>query len=281
MTRRELLIMGAAGALNGVSVQGKGQSRESVKLPPGFKRGDRIAFLSPASESVADEGLAKELLRWRALGVVPVFGKHTFKKHGFFGGTDQERADDLMWAFGDDSIKGIFAMRGGYGCSRVLPLLDFALISKTPKIVMGYSDITALLVALYQECGFTTFHGPVVTSSPSEFGDGGAMKVISEVGAVGELALPAGVSLSTVVSGVGEGRLTGGNLSILASLCGTPWQMKGSGMIVFLEDVGEAPYRIDRMLTQLLSAGALPGVRAFWWGSLQSATRRIWSRRGR
>ena len=137
------------------------------------------------------------------------------------------------------------------------------LIRENPKVIMGYSDITALLVAIEQETGLVTFHGPVVSSSDSAYSSSWLHRAVRDVEGIGRWEAPElddpDFVLRTVAGGVGEGELTGGNLSILVSLCGTPWQMEGRGRIVFMEDIREAPYRIDRMLTQMLQAGCFEG----------------------
>lgn len=263
MTRRELLALGAGAALFGVASGGDSGGALGRKLPKALKKGSRVALISPASETSDSEFLKRMEARARAMGWEPVLGKYAGEKHAYFGGTDEQRAADVMWAFTDESIDGVVSMRGGWGCARILDRLDFEVIAENPKVLMGYSDLTALLIAVEQKCGFPTFHGPVVSSTDSDYSTFWLDRAVGSGEGIGgweapELDDPL-FELTTVVSGVGEGKLTGGNLSILASLCGTPWQNESEGRVVFMEDVEEAPYRIDRMLTQMIQAGCFKG----------------------
>lgn len=264
MTRRDVLVLGAGlGMVGSGGLAAAGMPGES-RVPAGLKVGARVALIAPASASSSPEEVDGAIESVKGWGFEPVLGPSALMQEGYFAGSDTNRASDLKWAFEDESIEGIIAIRGGYGCARILSRLDFGLIKRHPKVLMGYSDLTALLVAITQETGLATFHGPVGSSSSSEFATNWMHNVIRE-GFVGELECPTtddpDFALRTVVGGVGEGRLLGGNLSVLASVCGSKWQMKGEGAIMFLEDIGEAPYRIDRMLTQLILANCFKGCK--------------------
>lgn len=257
-------------ALAQLSPQESTVTSPPVIHPPKLKPGDSVAVIAPASPIGKPEDLTGFLDRVKALGLNPVQGPNLAKEFGFFGGTDQERADDIMWAFNNSDIKAIMPIRGGYGCTRLLHLLDFKQIKRNPKILVGYSDITALLVSIQQQTGMVTYHGPVLASSESEFADSYLKTLLFEPHQVTFLKNPViedeNYHLRTITSGIARGTLTGGNLTILASMCGTPYQLQTKGKILFLEDVSEAPYRIDRMLTQLIHSGALEGVQGIVTG---------------
>ncbi|MCB0588582.1 MAG: LD-carboxypeptidase, partial [Phaeodactylibacter sp.] len=192
-------------------------------------------------------------------------GKNIRAKRGFNAGTDQQRLDDLHLMFSDDSVAGIWCARGGYGCSRLLPFIDYALIQKNPKALIGYSDITALLNAIYHKTGLVGFHGPVAASELTEYTETQFRAVVMEGKAPYNIPLSAANMEKeedafhpyAIHSGRAKGTLAGGNLSLLAALAGTEYLPDARGKLVFIEDVGEKPYRIDRMLTQLRQAWGL------------------------
>lgn len=252
-----------AGAALGSSQEEVPQSRKSL-IPKLLASGDRVAVVSPAG-AIADESELKSILdHVRNMGFEPVLGKHASDKFGFVAGTDENRANDLEWAFTDPSIQGIICSRGGYGCTRMLPHFNMEVVRAHPKVIMGYSDITALLIALYQETGLVTFHGPGGSSSENEFSTFWMQKAISHPSPIGEWLSPENEPdfvLKTVTPGIAEAPLVGGNLSLLAAMCGTPHQISGKDHIIFIEDVREAPYRIDRMLTQLRNAKVFEGCK--------------------
>lgn len=241
--------------------------------PKPLTPGDHVAIVAPASPVESAKDLEGFFKRVRDLGLEPVPAPNLEKKYGFFGGTDQERADDLNWAFSNPDIKGILPVRGGYGCSRLLHLLDYKSIKKNPKALCGYSDITALHVALSQKAGLVTYHGPVLASSESAFSDGYLRQALFGSGPTEfknpgweylnpqHPEVPPSYEIRALSPGRTTGRLAGGNLTLLAALCGTPYQLEGKNKIVFFEDVKEAPYRIDRMLTQLIHSGCFKGAR--------------------
>jgi muramoyltetrapeptide carboxypeptidase len=183
------------------------------------------------------------------------------QKNGYFSATDEERAADLNEMFERQDVQGIMCARGGYGCARILPFLDYELIENNPKPLIGFSDVTALHYAIFKNCNLVTFHGPVSISSFSSFSVRNFENVL--INPTFELELlnsttgnnynPYGI---TVISeGITQGELIGGNLSIVASLIGTEYDVDYSGKIILLEEFIEEPYRIDRMLTQMIQAG--------------------------
>jgi len=222
--------------------------------PKSLQPGDRLAVLcgsSPTSKS------AEELMQAvRDMGLEPVLYPSATAKHGFLSGVDAIRAADINAAFADESIKGIVCTRGGYGFHRILPLLDWKTIKKNPKIFGGYSDVTAMLNALNQICGMESYHMPMVGA----WGDGldayTAPFVKSMLfGEPVEYVNPEGSPITTIVPGKAKGRLCGGNLSLLAASLGTPYEIDTKNKILFIEEIGERPYKVDGMLTHLRNAG--------------------------
>lgn len=213
-----------------------------------------------ASSAVPEERLAPALEAVTALGLEPVpFPSCEFaNRHGYLAAEDAQRAADLQEAFRDPSIHGVLSIRGGYGAHRILPLLDLPAIAKTPKFFSGYSDVTALHTAFTQVCGFVTYHTPMPSTEYYKPIDEGTMDQLKRAcfgELFGPLENPADQPRTTLQGGKAQGRLCGGNLSLLAASLGTPWEIDTRGKILFLEDIGEKTYRIDGMLTQLRNAG--------------------------
>jgi muramoyltetrapeptide carboxypeptidase len=191
--------------------------------------------------------------------------ENLFLRQGYLAGSDKERASQLMSLFEDETVRAIFCVRGGFGSMRLLPLLDFECICARPKILIGFSDITALLVAVYSRCGMVTFHGPLVTTL-RKASDKTCSGLIDAVGSSKPQALQPSKPV-VLSSGKASGPLLGGNLTNLCHLLGTPYEPRFAGHLLFLEDRGEAPYRIDRMLSQLHLGGHLDGVGGVVLGS--------------
>jgi muramoyltetrapeptide carboxypeptidase len=239
-------------------------------FPKALKKGDTVALVRPASPSFdfrANE-FAAEIVA--SLGFTPKLMENAGKKLGYLAGTDAERAADLNAAFADPKVDAVWCIRGGYGTSRILPYLDFETIRKNPKPFIGYSDITGTLNAIHRLTGLVTFHGPVAGSEMSEYSLAAFRRVVVE-GAAGRIAEPlpftprAGAvdrenRVWTLAGGKAKGRLVGGNIAVFATLIGTPFEPEMRGRILFLEEVGEDPYRIDRWLTQFLLTGKLAGL---------------------
>ena len=231
-----------------------------VIKPPRLKSGDKLGIVAPGSY-ISEEELQDSIKNLNQLGFETTHSEKILLQSGYFAGSDKDRADDLMEKFLDKSVKGIVCARGGYGCSRILPMLDYDVIRSNPKILIGYSDITALLYGIYQKSGLITFHGPVGTSSFNDYSVDNFKRVLMNPersktfknSTSGEDENVYGVT--SIVKGKGKGRLVGGNLSIMVSLIGTEYDVDYSGKIIFIEEVGEEPYRVDRMLTQLIQAG--------------------------
>lgn len=238
---------------------------ERIIKPKALKKGDKVALVSPASniEEAEDLNIASDIMRW--LGFDPVIGKNVMNQYGYLAGKDKERADDLNEMFARKDIAGIFCVRGGYGTMRMLPYVDYDMIKKNPKVLIGYSDITALLQAIYVKTGLVTFHGPVAGSTFNDYTMEYLNRAIfrnQEIGLIKNPETPANkVELENRIikinKGKGSGILIGGNLTLLTSLIGTPYDVDYKDKILFIEEVGEEPYRVDRMLTQLWLSGKL------------------------
>jgi len=228
--------------------------------PPRLKAGDTLGLIAPGSYISEDE-LKESIGNLEKLGYKVVYNERILSKTGYFAGTDESRAEELNSMFADKKVNGIICARGGYGCVRILPMLNYNLIKNNPKVIIGYSDITALLNGINTETGLITFHGPVGISTFNEFSVTYFNEVLAHsekdlvlISAKGEDQKDTD-EITTIVSGKSVGELIGGNLSVLISLIGTKYDFDGEGKIIFLEEIGEEPYRIDRMLTQLIQSG--------------------------
>jgi muramoyltetrapeptide carboxypeptidase len=228
-------------------------------IPKPLFRGAKVALIAP-SGPVLPERLEPAVQSVRRLGLDPVVYESCRAAHGYLAGDDRMRADDINRAFADNAIDGILCIRGGYGAQRLLKRIDFQMIRSHPKFFSGYSDITALHIALNQCCGFVTYHTPMPATELYANVDGYTLESLKNVmfgNPFGVLKNPAGMQPETLVPGCACGPVTGGNLSLVASSLGTPFEIDTRGKILFLEEVDEEPYRIDRMLTQLALAGKL------------------------
>ena len=230
-----------------------------MQYPLPLRPGARIGLIAPSGPIRVENGLDRSIDAVKAQGFQPVIGDSCGKVYGHLSGTDEIRANDINRMFADDSIEGIFCIRGGYGAPRILHLLDFDLIKNNPKPFLGYSDVTALHVAFNQRCDLVTYHGPMPASDwiwPSF--DPRSMVSLRRMlmqPISGAIQNPSGFPLETIAKGKAKGRLVGGNVSLISGLCGTPWALDGTDCIVFLEDIGEKTYHLDHMLAQLRSNG--------------------------
>jgi len=239
--------------------------KKSIR-PPCLKPGDTIGIVAPAGPFDPEKFVrGKAVLE--TMGFRIFYDESIFQQHGFLAGTDAQRADQMNRLFADPSVQAIVCARGGYGSMRILPLLDYQTIQLHPKIFMGFSDVSALLTMLYEQCGLVTFHGPMVTSLA-----GATEKTISAM----KTALTSDGPLElvpeegkTIKPGISSGILCGGNLTTLCHLVGTPYATNFKGKILLLEDVGEMTYRIDRMLTQMKLAGCFNGMAGLILGAFK------------
>lgn len=276
MDRRRFLGTAAlAGAMLPVlGMRGAIAATHGQLLAAGLRKGDTVGLVSPSS--AVNERLSLQLAQeaMEALGFRVRTGAHYGGRYGHLAGTDAERAGDLNAMFGDKAVKAIVCVRGGSGAARLLPLLDYALIRRNPKVLLGYSDITALHCAIHAKTGLVTFHGPVGTASWNRFNVDQFERLFfrrelmqyQNSRDAGDELVPRRNRTQTLRGGKAQGELVGGNLTVLTALAGTPYLPDFSGRILFLEDVGEAPYRIDRMFSTLKLMGALDKVAGIIFG---------------
>jgi muramoyltetrapeptide carboxypeptidase len=216
--------------------------------------------VTPGS-SVSQEELTDCISKLEGLGFRTTYNDTVLSEYGYFAGPDQERADELMGMFAREDVDGIWCVRGGYGSIRILDLLDYEKIRQNPKVLIGYSDITAIITSVYQETGLVTFHGPVGTSDFNRFSKRSIRKVVMEPGEQykypynreKETRENPEYDRYTITGGEAEGELIGGNISVLDSIIGTRFEPNFENKLVYLEDVGEKTYRVDKMVYHLLS----------------------------
>ncbi|HNP34732.1 MAG TPA: LD-carboxypeptidase [Woeseiaceae bacterium] len=245
-----------------------GEQNNEVLKPRRLRAGDTVGIVAPASNAYENDDInfATEIIA--SLGYKTVRGKYLFERNQYLAGTDEQRAEDVNTMFARDDINAIVCLRGGYGTPRILPYLDYDVIAKNPKVLCGYSDISGILLAVHKKTSLVGFHGPIALGNWSDYTLQEFEKVLVNPAPRTQIAAPPPFEtgrghldrenrLVTITKGTARGRLVGGNLTLLASLMGTEFEPVFKDRILFLEDVGEAPYRIDRMLTQLRLAGRL------------------------
>jgi muramoyltetrapeptide carboxypeptidase len=242
--------------------------------PAALKKGDTIGLVCPAYSAFIKEEVTLAIEGLKAMGFNVVEGKHIYDRYGNLAGKDEDRAADINEMFGNKQIDAIMAMHGGWGCARILPLLDYELIKKNPKILIGYSDITALLLGVYSQTGLITFHGPVGSSTWNSFTVDYFKSILIE-GNAATMSNPVRKNdnlvqtedrIYTITSGKANGKLIGGNLTVLSHILGSKYVPDFTGAILFIEDVQEDTYRVDRMITQLKLAGILNQISGFVFG---------------
>ena len=249
------------------------KTREVIK-PRRLRPGDTVVLVNPAGATFSrvDADIAAEHLE--ALELKVRRAPHLFDRRGYLAGSDADRAGDINQQFADTDVAGLIALRGGWGCARILGLLDYSLIRAQPKVFLGFSDITALHMAIHSRTGLVTFHGPVGTSNWTPFTSGNVRQVVLE-GQTPVFANPSPSNgkpgstrhpIRTIRPGRARGPLLGGNLTVLSALMGSRYLPAWEGAILFLEDVGEEIYRVDRMLTQLKLAGVLDQISGLVFG---------------
>jgi muramoyltetrapeptide carboxypeptidase len=239
---------------------------KAVVRPPKLAAGSRITLVAPAGPLVERDDVTRAAELCRALGYVPSIAPHALDKYGYLAGGDDARLADLNAALASPEVDGVWCIRGGYGITRLLAEVDFAGFARHPKPVIGFSDITALLVALQQETGVVTFHGPTARSSMPAFTRRHFERVVARpqpagllerLPPPGDVLVPQRDRVVAIRGGRADGPLVGGNLTLLQCLTGTAFTPALDGAILFLEDVGEEIYRIDRILAHLRLAGLL------------------------
>ena len=251
-----------------------------LSKPQRLSPGDTVGLVAPAG-FVADRFGIDELdATVRAMGLVPRLAPNLLERHGYLAGTDESRAKALNAMFRDREVRAIFAVRGGWGCERILPMLDFRPLMADPRLLIGSSDITALHLAIAARADCPSVHGPNLASSWNTTAWSAFRRLVFDgelptytVGvAVEDRLVPRASRIRTFRSGTARGRLLGGNLSVLSALVGTPWLPDFTGAILFLEETNEAEYRIDRMLSQLALSGILGRVAAVVFGQCTNCT---------
>lgn len=259
-------LAGAAGA----PVAARG--RERIIKPARLESGQTIGLVTPASNTLENEDIEMAADIVRSLGFRVKKADNIYARTNYLAGSDEGRANDLNAMFADDDVDAIFCVRGGYGTTRILPWLDYELIRANPKVLMGYSDITGLINAIFVKTGLVGFHGPNAVQNFSDYALEEYEKVLVEprprtvIGQAPPFEARRGRidkqnRLTRITRGKARGRLIGGNLTLLTSINGTPYEPDYSDCILFLEDVSEAPYRVDRMLTELWLSGHLDKVK--------------------
>jgi len=264
-----------AGSIPFVSLEaGAKNSAPAALLPKAIQKGDTVGLISP-SAATADRmqfTYAKEALM--ALGFRVKLGENLDNRYGHLAGTDLERAKDLNQMFADPEVKAVICIRGGSGASRILPLLDYAMIARNPKPILGYSDITALHCAIYSQTGMVCFHGPNGSGSWNSFNVrqfeqmffAKEMMTFKNEQPKGDDLVVKANRIQTLRAGKVEGKILGGNLTVLVALSGTSYYPDFQDSILFVEDIGEDPYRIDRMMSTLMLNGTLSKIKGFIFG---------------
>jgi len=237
--------------------------------PPRLRSGDLIGLVSPASR-ISDATRVERAVRYlEGLSYRVTVGPNALKQNTYLAGTDEERASDINGMFEDARVRAIVCIRGGYGSPRILPLLRYRMIARNPKIFVGYSDITVLHLAFWRKAGLVTFHGPMAgvdLADPMDpFSEELFWGLLTSPRRKGPVSFP-DPRPSAIVPGRAAGRLLGGNLALLCSIIGTPYLPDFSGALLYLEDIGEDPYRVDRMFTQLRASRLLDAARGVLLG---------------
>lgn len=240
------------------------QAAPKLIRPRVLRPGDTVGLITPSTYVSDPDRLALARKTVEFFGLRWKMGRNVGKRNGYLAGSVQDRIEDLHAMFLDPDVSAVFAVRGGYGSGQLLDRIDYGLIRSHPKVFLGFSDITALHLAIQKYAGLVTFHGPVVLSGFSEYTQQWFRRALFSTEPLGRVTNPPETNplrpahtLRTVRPGTGRGPLTGGNLTLISTTMGTPYEIDTRGRILFTEDVGEEPYRIDRMLTQLRLAGKL------------------------
>jgi muramoyltetrapeptide carboxypeptidase len=277
-TRRQFLT--SAGLAAGGSLLALPQTKTPAApagpmiKPRALKAGDTVGLITPASYIFDLWRLDDVAPRLAALGLKAKLGTHVRARRGYLAGTEDERLSDLHAMFSDPEVAAVFCLGGGYGTERLLDRIDYGLVRRNPKIFLGYSDITALHLAFGKFSRLVTFHGPVAMSSLPAWSAESLKKALFVPQPIGVVENPPESDplapdhpLHTVSPGRARGHTVGGNLTLVSTTMGTPWEIDTKGKILLLEDTGEAPYRIDRMLVQLALAGKLADAAGVVWGT--------------
>lgn len=237
----------------------------SIILPPRLRKGDTIGLVAPAGPILNEENFHAGVRLLREYGFEVKYSRKITRSNGYLAGSDIERAEEFEELWADDDVKAILAVRGGYGSFRILPLLNMDLFRSHPKLFVGFSDICFLHNAIFKHTGLVTFHGPMLTTLPKA--DKNSVQSFFEALTQREPSVVPNKGIEILVEGSAKGKLLGGNLACMTHLLATPYDLPWADCILFFEDVNEAPYRIDRMLTQLKTAGKFNNVAGILLGS--------------
>jgi len=266
MTRRHLLAGSFFTALAQNSVP-------KLTRPRALRPGATVGLITPSTYVSDPDRLALAERTLKCFDLKPKFGRNVRKRNGYLGGSIEERLEDLHAMFADGSVDAVFAIRGGYGSGQLLDRIDYDLLRKNPKIFFGFSDITAMHLAIQKRAGLVTFHGPVALSEFSDYTQKHFRRALFETAPLGALTNPPDSNplrpshtLRTIRGGKARGALVGGNLTLISTTMGTPFEIDTRGRILLLEDIDEQPYSIDRMLTQLRLAGKLDSAAGLVFG---------------
>jgi muramoyltetrapeptide carboxypeptidase len=249
------------------------QKKEAHPIyPPPIKKGETIGLVSPASPLINKDNFSSGIQILEKKGFEVKFNRKLLNSKGYLAGSDQERADEFNKLWADPEVKALIAARGGYGCLRMIDLIDMKQIRKNPKILIGFSDLTVLLNAIHKKTSLVTFHGPVVTT----LADIDKQSQISFfnvlTGKTQNLIKPSKVKI--LKKGKAKGILLGGNLTTLVHMIGTPYEIPWNNTILFIEDTGESPYRLDRLLTHLSKAKSLQKLKGLILGTFTDEERK-------
>ncbi|MBD3409355.1 MAG: LD-carboxypeptidase [Ignavibacteriales bacterium] len=229
--------------------------------PKKIRKGDVVSLIAPASNPKDMSRIEKSVRYFEGLGYRVKIGAGVGKGYGYLAATDDERLADLHAAFEDAETSMVMCVRGGYGTPRLLERIDYRLIKRNPKIFVGYSDITALSLAFLRKAKLVTFAGPMAAvdfwKDVDPYAEENFWRTVSSAKKPGAVPMPAGTKLAPLVKGKAEGALMGGNLALVAALAGSPYMPDPRGAILWLEEVGEPQYRVDRMLNQMAISGML------------------------
>lgn len=245
------------------------KSASRILKPSALRKGDRVSLISPASRPYSPSLLRRSISVIESMELIPVVGAHALDIHGYMAGSDESRLEDLNHAIRDPDIRGIFVLEGGYGSLRLLPGVDYERLKSDPKVIVGSDEATCLLLAIHQLTGLIVFHGPNLSRIDRSEAQQELERAIKESKILPALDLSdafAGGSFLTFFSGVKEGRTTGGNLTALSSLMGTPFAPDLTGRILLLCDVNERNDILDRWITNLYASATLGKVAAIVFG---------------
>jgi muramoyltetrapeptide carboxypeptidase len=286
--RNTALLSGAATMASVKTIEGNTSEKRSQPLKLKAKRlskGDTVGLIAPAGY-ISESNLKEAIENVESLGLKPYYTDRILDRYGYLAGKDDVRAEDLNHMFTNDNVDGIFCVRGGYGVARMLRKINYDAIKANPKVLVGYSDITALHYAIYSQTGLVTFHGPVATSTFNKYSVDNLVKTIMNP-EERTVFTPADDSdrgsdfdQYTIREGKAKGELVGGNLSLVVTFLGTPYDVDYKNKILYLEEIEEKPYKVDRMLTHLYQAGKLEEVAGIALGIFRKCDAKVGSAKG-